>query len=91
VQAKGERICDLLKKSLTNNPHIVDIRHKGLMIGIELDRPCGELVGKALAQGLLINVTADSTIRLLPPLIIDDAQIAALTETLSALIQEFSR
>jgi acetylornithine aminotransferase len=49
------------------------------------------LVGKALAQGLLINVTADSTIRLLPPLIIDDAQIAALTETLSALIQEFSR
>jgi acetylornithine aminotransferase len=61
------------------------------MIGVELDRPCGELVGKALAQGLLINVTADNTIRLLPPLLIDDQQIVFLTDTLSALIQEFTR
>ncbi|CAD6878618.1 Acetylornithine aminotransferase (EC 2.6.1.11) [Methylomonas albis] len=91
VQTKGKRICQLFTDALADNPHIVDIRHKGLMIGIELDRPCGELVGKALAQGLLINVTADCTIRLLPPLIIDDAQILTLTETLLALIQEFSR
>jgi acetylornithine aminotransferase len=91
TQTKGARICQLFKDALADNPHIVDIRHKGLMVGIELDRPCGELVGKALAKGLLINVTADSTIRLLPPLIIDDAQILTLTETLAALIQEFSR
>lgn len=88
---KGEKIHAALKQALAGNPHIVSIRNKGLMIGLELDRPCGELVGMALAQGLLINVTADSTIRLLPPLIIDDAQIATLTETLAALIQDFSR
>ncbi|AEG00947.1 acetylornithine transaminase [Methylomonas methanica] len=85
---KGKRICDAVTRQLEGNPHIVSIRHLGLMIGIELDAPCGELVGKALEQGLLINVTADNTIRLLPPLLIDDAQIDLLTETLSALIKE---
>ncbi|MCQ8181624.1 acetylornithine transaminase [Methylomonas sp. SURF-1] len=88
---KGEKIHTALKQALAGNPHIVSIRNKGLMIGIELDRACGELVGIALAHGLLINVTAENTIRLLPPLIIDDAQIATLTETLAALIQDFSR
>jgi acetylornithine aminotransferase len=85
---KGRRICDAISHLNRHNPHIVSIRHKGLMIGIELDAPCGELVGKALQQGLLINVTADSTIRLLPPLVINDTQIDQLTSTLSALIQE---
>lgn len=88
---KGEKIHTALKQALAGDPHIVSIRNKGLMIGIELDRACGELVGIALAHGLLINVTAENTIRLLPPLIIDDAQIATLTETLAALIQDFSR
>jgi acetylornithine aminotransferase len=60
------------------------------MIGIELDKPCGELVAKALDNGLLINVTAETTIRLLPPLVISDEQITQLTTTLSALIQEFT-
>ncbi|MBS4050746.1 MAG: aminotransferase class III-fold pyridoxal phosphate-dependent enzyme, partial [Methylomonas sp.] len=87
---KGKRICDTIARQLEGNQHIVAIRHQGLMIGIELDAPCGELVGKALEKGLLINVTADSTIRLLPPLLIDDAQIDLLTETLSALIKEHS-
>lgn len=87
---KGKRICDTMARQLEGNQHIVAIRHQGLMIGIELDAPCGELVGKALEKGLLINVTADSTIRLLPPLLIDDAQIDLLTETLSALIKEHS-
>lgn len=87
---KGKRICDSIARQVEGNPHIVSIRHIGLMIGIELDKPCGELVGKALEKGLLINVTADSTIRLLPPLSIDDAQIDLLTETLSALIKEHS-
>ncbi|MCK9604856.1 MAG: acetylornithine transaminase [Methylomonas sp.] len=85
---KGKRICSAITQQLEGNHHIVSIRHQGLMIGIELDAACGELVGKALEKGLLINVTADSTIRLLPPLLIDDAQIDLLTETLSALIKE---
>lgn len=91
AQIKGARICQLFRDALSSHPQVVDIRHKGLMIGIELNQPCGELVSKALANGLLINVTADNTIRLLPPLIIDDAQIITLTDVLSALIQEFGR
>jgi acetylornithine aminotransferase len=61
------------------------------MIGIELDIPCTELVGKALNSGLLINVTQDKVIRLLPPLVIDADQITQLVETLSTLIQEYTK
>lgn len=88
AETKGKRICDEIARQTQGNQHIVSMRHKGLMIGIELDTACGELVGKALAKGLLINVTADNTIRLLPPLLITDEQITVLSETLSALIQE---
>lgn len=83
---KGDAICSAFKERLQGNTHIVDIRHKGMMIGIELDRPCAELVQAALQNNLLINVTSEKTIRLLPPLIIDDQQITQLVETLSALI-----
>jgi len=61
-----------------------------LMIGIELDGPCAELVNSALQQRLLINVTNETTIRLLPPLIIDEQQIKLLVETLSTLITEYT-
>ena len=60
-----------------------------MMIGIELDRPCGELVATAAHNGLLINVTADSTIRLLPPLVMTDEQADQLVQELSNLIQSF--
>jgi acetylornithine/N-succinyldiaminopimelate aminotransferase len=86
AEVKGRRICDGIAGKTAGNPHIVSIRHKGLMIGIQLDSPCGSLVGQALENELLINVTADNTIRLLPPLVIDEQQIALLIETLSALI-----
>ena len=68
---------------------VVDIRGKGLMIGIELDRPCGELVGKGLDAGLLINVTAEKVVRLLPALVMTDAEAKELVERLSALIRAF--
>jgi acetylornithine/N-succinyldiaminopimelate aminotransferase len=55
-----------LAKALSGQAGVVDIRGQGLMIGIELDRPCGELVALALDAGLLINVTADKVVRLLP-------------------------
>jgi acetylornithine aminotransferase len=86
----GDAISMGFKEQLHNNKHVVDIRHKGLMIGIELDRPCAELVQAALQQKLLINVTNEKTVRLLPPLIINDQQIIQLIETLSALIQTFT-
>jgi acetylornithine/N-succinyldiaminopimelate aminotransferase len=85
---KGDAICAGFKEKLHANSHIVEIRNVGLMIGIELDLPCTGIVGNALAAGLLINVTQDKVIRLLPPLIIDADQITQLVETLSTLIQE---
>jgi acetylornithine/N-succinyldiaminopimelate aminotransferase len=68
---------------------VKEVRGQGLMIGIELDRPCGELVKQALAQGLLINVTAESVIRLLPPLIMTQAEAQQLLDILCPLIIEF--
>ncbi|MDD1617047.1 MAG: acetylornithine aminotransferase [Methylococcaceae bacterium NSP1-2] len=88
---KGQQIADGFKTQLQSNSHIVEIRYKGLMIGIELDQPCAELVKLALAQGLLINVTNEKTIRLLPPLIIDAEQIQQLVNTLVALIEEYTQ
>ncbi|MDD1636334.1 MAG: aspartate aminotransferase family protein [Methylococcaceae bacterium] len=90
AQQKGQAICAGFNEHLKNNKHIVDIRNKGLMIGIELDSPCAELVKSALQQRLLINVTNETTIRLLPPLIIDEQQIKLLVETLSTLITEYT-
>ena len=68
---------------------VKEIRGQGLMIGIELDRPCGDLVKQALAKGLLINVTADSVIRLLPPLIMSQQEAQQLLDILCPLIKEF--
>lgn len=90
ARQKGQSICDGFNKRLQGNKHIVDIRNKGLMIGIELDSPCAELVKSALQKHLLINVTNETTIRLLPPLIIDELQIKLLVDTLSTLIIEYT-
>jgi len=69
--------------------HIAQIRGRGLMIGIQLKRDCGELVQRALEEGLLINVTAGNTIRLLPPLIINESQAQELARGVADLINEF--
>lgn len=88
--ALGERLLKEFQERLGNTKGIKDIRGLGLMIGIELDRPCGDLVGAALMLGgLLINVTTDNVIRLLPPLILSDEQADELTATLSGLIKTF--
>lgn len=68
---------------------ITAIRNAGLMIGIELDRPCAELVKMALAEQLLINVTADNVVRLLPPLVMNEAEAQELVQRLSAVIKRF--
>lgn len=68
---------------------VVDIRGDGLMIGIELDRPCGDLVKQAIDAGLLINVTADKVVRLLPPLVFTDAEAKQLVDILAPLIRKF--
>jgi acetylornithine aminotransferase len=87
--ALGAAILNHFRERLGTLPAVTDIRGKGLMIGIELDRPCGELVGQALARGLLINVTADRVVRLLPPLVMSDEEAVTMVDGVSALIQNF--
>ncbi|HWU82571.1 MAG TPA: aminotransferase class III-fold pyridoxal phosphate-dependent enzyme, partial [Methylophilaceae bacterium] len=82
-------ICDAFRAQLADVPEVVTIRNAGLMIGIELDRPCGELVKQALEARLLINVTADNVVRLLPPLVINQAEAKQLVDTLAPLIKRF--
>lgn len=87
--AMGELIKNTLATNLSECEALKDIRGQGLMIGIELDRECGELVGTALEAGMLINVTAGNTVRILPPLIISEQQAIELADELSALILNF--
>jgi acetylornithine/N-succinyldiaminopimelate aminotransferase len=85
----GEAIRAGFRDALAGVPGVVDIRGMGLMIGIELDRPCGDLVKRSLEAGLLINVTADRVIRLLPPLVFTDADARALVDGLAPVIRAF--
>jgi acetylornithine aminotransferase len=85
----GKFIRDGLSASLQDVSGFKEIRGQGLMIGIELDKPCGDLVKLALAKGLLINVTADTVVRLLPPLILSQAEAQQMIDILSPLIKDF--
>ncbi len=85
--AMGERLVNGLKSALTNCTQVKAIRGLGLMVGIELSEPCTELVPQALEKGLLINVTAERVIRLLPPLVIEATEIDRIVDTLAALIK----
>jgi acetylornithine aminotransferase len=85
----GQAIHQGFSERLKAAPHVVDVRHLGMMIGIELDTPCTELVAQSLDAGLIINVTYEKTIRLLPPLVLDAAQTELLVATLSTLILDF--
>nr|VFK28649.1 MAG: acetylornithine aminotransferase apoenzyme [Candidatus Kentron sp. MB]VFK32224.1 MAG: acetylornithine aminotransferase apoenzyme [Candidatus Kentron sp. MB]VFK75758.1 MAG: acetylornithine aminotransferase apoenzyme [Candidatus Kentron sp. MB] len=87
----GEKFRLALIDALHGMKVISQIRGKGLMIGVEFNRPCGELVQKALVRGLLVNVTAGNVLRLLPPLIIQDREIDQTVQTVSELVHEFSR
>ena len=85
----GDFIRAGLSAALAKVKGVIAVRGMGLMIGIELDRPCAELVQRALDAGLLINVTADKIVRLLPPLIINRDEAQQLIDRLSVLIREF--
>jgi len=87
--ALGERIRQRLGDGLAGASGIVEIRGNGLMIGVELDRSCGALVAAGLEAGILINVTADKVVRLLPPLVMSDAEGDELADKLAALIRRF--
>jgi len=89
VPALSQRILDGFRAAFADEPGVAVVRGKGLMIGIELDRPCGALVTRAREAGLLINVTAEKVIRLLPPLVFTDADADLLVAKLAALVREF--
>ncbi len=91
AEKKGQKIANAFREKLQGNAQVIDIRNKGLMIGIELSEPCAALVTAAQQQGLLINVTNEKVIRLLPPLVIKNKQIEFLVKTLSTLIQEHTQ
>ncbi|MFZ9196643.1 MAG: acetylornithine transaminase [Burkholderiales bacterium] len=85
----GSRIRANLQRALAETPGLREIRGKGMMIGIELDRPCGDLVKTALEAGLLINVTADNVVRLVPPLVMSASEADQLTNELAPMIRSF--
>ena len=89
AEALGTRLLDGFRAALHNRPGVADIRGRGLMIGIELERPCAELVGRALEAGLLINVTAGNVVRLLPPYILSDAQADEIVVRVARLVEDF--
>jgi len=85
----GDFMRSAFKAQLADVAGITQIRGQGLMIGIELSKPCGELVKKALEQGLLINVTSDKVVRLLPPLIMQRTEAEQVVNAVSTLVKEF--
>jgi acetylornithine aminotransferase len=89
AEIMGNLIVTELNSSLQGLKGVVAVRHAGLMIGIELDRNCADLVKMALDTKLLINVTADKVVRLLPPLVINEDESKELATRLVKLIKQF--
>jgi acetylornithine aminotransferase len=87
---RGQQLFAALQQGLADNSQVADIRHLGLLLAVELKIPCQQLVTQALAKGLLINVTADKVVRLLPPLIISEAQTDEIANILITCINHFT-
>ncbi len=87
---RGEQLSNLLRQGLADNKQVVEVRHLGLLMAIEMKIPCQAMVALALEQGLLINVTAERTIRMLPPLILNQAQTAEIASKLISCIYHFT-
>jgi len=91
AQRVGNAISAALQGEIGTLPGVTEIRGMGLMLGIELGRACGELVNRALEAGLVINVTVDNVIRLLPPLVMSEAEGRMVVERLAPLVAGFLR
>ncbi|MHB1351766.1 MAG: acetylornithine transaminase [Thiobacillus sp.] len=89
ARLRGEAIRAGLRSALDGVHGVLDVRGEGLMIGIELDRPCAELVGVARDAGVLINVTADSVIRLVPPLIYGADEVDMLVAKVADVVRNY--
>jgi len=87
--ANASRVGDVIRAGLSQIQGISELRGMGLMIGMELRQPCGALVKEALDAGLVINVTADNVVRLLPPLVMTEAEGRLVVERLAPLVRNF--
>jgi len=87
--ANASRVGELIRGGFPKRDGIVEVRGMGLMIGVELAGPCGELVRQALEVGLVLNVTADSVIRMLPPLVMNEAEAREVLARLLPLVEAF--
>jgi acetylornithine/N-succinyldiaminopimelate aminotransferase len=90
--ANAERVGAVIRNGLAaaiGGAGVTEVRGMGLMIGVEFDRPCGDLVREALAAGLVINVTADNVVRMLPPLVMSEAEGRMVVERLAPLVKRF--
>jgi acetylornithine aminotransferase len=85
----GARLAAGLREGLAGVPGLIEVRGQGLMIGIALDRPCGALLLRAAEAGLLISVTADTVVRLLPALILSEDEADRIVEILVPLVRQF--
>ena len=85
----GERIRNSFREKLDSLDGVIEIRGRGLMIGIELERPCSEIAELALNEKLLVNVASGNVVRLLPPLILKDNEATVLVEQLSTIVKDF--
>ncbi len=85
----GAHLKSALEAALAGLPGVVEVRGQGLMLGIELDRPCGVILSQAMQAGLLLSVTADSVVRLVPPLILSQEEADEIVAILVPLIQNF--
>ncbi len=85
----GTQLMAALSEGLADVEGVLEVRGYGLMIGIELDRPCGELLSQAAHAGLLFSVTADRVIRLVPPLILSREEAAEIVAILVPLVKKF--
>ncbi len=85
----GRVIRDGLTEGLGGTAGFVEARGMGMMIGVELDRPCGEVITMSLERGLILNVTAETVIRLVPPLVMSEAEARQLVVILVAVVKEF--
>jgi acetylornithine aminotransferase len=87
--ARGAQLADALRDTFATTAGVTDIRGRGLMVGVELDRPCGDLALRALEAGLLLSVTADRVIRLLPPLVITADEVDEVVARLAPVVKTF--
>jgi acetylornithine/N-succinyldiaminopimelate aminotransferase len=85
----GDAIRGGLESALRGVAGVVEVRGMGMMIGVELDRPCGDIVKMALARGLVVNVTADNVVRLLPALVMHEVEGRQVVERLAPIVREF--